>query len=99
MRSRPVIVVDYDPAWPRLFDQLTVPVRSALGEVALRIEHVGSTSVPGLAAKPIIDISVVVATEADVPLAIERLASIGYLHQGDLGIEGREAFVAPGHLP
>ena len=99
MKRRPVAVVDYDPAWPLQFEQLAARVRAALGDVALRIEHVGSTSVRGLAAKPIIDISIVVVSDSEVAAAIERLASIGYVHQGDLGIEGREAFAAPGGLP
>ena len=71
----------------------------ALGDIALTIEHVGSTSVPGLAAKPIIDIDVVVASAEDVPAAVERLESLGYRHEGDLGIPGREAFSAPEDLP
>ncbi len=67
----------------------------ALGSVALAVEHVGSTAVPGLAAKPIIDIDVIVATSAQVPLAVERLATLGYVYRGDLGIAGREAFASP----
>ncbi len=99
MSRRPVVVVDYDPRWPSVFDELAQPVRAALGELALRIEHVGSTSVPGLAAKPIIDMSVVVRNERDIPAAVVVLAGLGYVHQGDLGVEGREAFVAPDLLP
>jgi GrpB-like predicted nucleotidyltransferase (UPF0157 family) len=60
---------------------------------------VGSTSVPGLAAKPIIDISVVVREKLDVPAAISRLATLGYVHRGNLGIDGREAFDSPEGLP
>ena len=97
--STPVVVVDYDPAWPHVFERLRALVWPAVRDVALRIEHVGSTAVPGLAAKPIIDISVVVATDAEVPLAIERLARLGYVHLGNLDIEGREAFDAPKELP
>ncbi len=67
----------------------------ALGDLAVRIEHVGSTAVPGLAAKPVIDMDVVVASRAEVPMAIERLSRLGYLHQGDMGVAGREAFLAP----
>lgn len=59
------------------------------------IEHVGSTAVPGLIAKPVIDLDVIVRSSADVPAAIDRLGSIGYRHEGDLGIRGREAFVWP----
>ena len=66
---------------------------------AVAVEHVGSTSVPGLAAKPIIDLEIVVASASLVPMAIEGLAKLGYAHRGDLGIEGREAFDSPSGLP
>ena len=62
--SAPLIIVNYDPKWPRLFRDEADKIRSAIGERALRIEHVGSTSVPGLAAKPIIDIVLLVADSA-----------------------------------
>ena len=90
-----IVIVEYDPAWRLHFEELRRPLAAALGDIALSIEHVGSTSVPGLAAKPIVDISVVVRDDAQVPAAIERLATIGYAHQGNLGIEGREAFGSP----
>ena len=66
-----------------------------LDELATAIEHVGSTAVPGLAAKPVIDIDVLLRSASDLPLAIARLASLGYEHRGDLGVTGREAFRAP----
>lgn len=94
-----IVIVDYDPGWPARFAALCVPVRAALGALALRIEHVGSTSVPGLAAKPIIDMDVVIPARGDLPEAIRRLAGIGYEHRGDLGIPGREAFANPEGLP
>jgi len=94
-RTRPVIVVDYDPSWPRTFETLKSRILSVVGSVALGVEHVGSTAVPGLAAKPIIDLDVIVATAADVPIATERLATLGYLPRGNLGIPGREAFASP----
>lgn len=62
----------------------------------MSIEHVGSTSVPGLAAKPIIDLDVVIESNAQLPEAIESLAQLGYVHEGDLGIAGREAFARQG---
>jgi GrpB-like predicted nucleotidyltransferase (UPF0157 family) len=89
-----VRVVEYDPAWPERFDALARRAAEALGELVLAVEHVGSTSIPGLAAKPVIDLDVVVRKE-DVPRAIERLAGIGYVHRGDLGMPGREAFRTP----
>lgn len=94
-----VIVVDYDPQWLEYFEKLQSFVWPVISDIALSIEHVGSTSVPGLAAKPIIDISVVLPTEAEIPTAIERLATLGYVHRGNLGIEGREAFYSPAGLP
>jgi GrpB-like predicted nucleotidyltransferase (UPF0157 family) len=96
---RTIIVVDYDPAWPEIFQQLLSKVWPLVSDFALSVEHVGSTAVPGLAAKPIIDLSIVVSSEAEVQLAIERLATIGYLHRGNLGVEGREAFQSPAESP
>jgi GrpB-like predicted nucleotidyltransferase (UPF0157 family) len=96
---RTIIVVDYDPAWPEVFQQLLSKVWPLVSDFALSVEHVGSTEVPGLAAKPIIDLSIVVSSEAEVQLAIERLATIGYLHRGNLGVDGREAFQSPAESP
>jgi GrpB-like predicted nucleotidyltransferase (UPF0157 family) len=90
----PIVIVAYDPAWPREFEALRDRAAAALGDVAIAIEHVGSTAVTGLAAKPIIDLVVVVAPD-DVLPAVDRLVAIGYVHRGNLGVEGREAFSAP----
>ena len=94
-----VVVVDHDPAWAVVFEAIRARVGPALEGVAESIEHVGSTSVPGLAAKPIIDIDVIVPTADDVPRAIERLTELGYRHLGDLGIADREAFRRPPGTP
>lgn len=92
-------VVAWSPTWPRQFDAVAHDLRTALAAVAgARVEHVGSTSVPGLAAKPILDIDVIVSA-ADVPTAVAALAAIGYRHRGDLGVTGREAFFAPDESP
>ncbi len=99
MARSPVIVVPYDPAWPAFFASIKAHLAVALGETALAIEHVGSTSVPGLAAKPIIDIDAVIASEADLPQAIGKLAGVGYQHEGEIGIVGRHAFRQPDGLP
>ncbi|WP_027876435.1 GrpB family protein [Meiothermus cerbereus] len=96
---QPIVVVDYDPSWPKVFERLRALIWPVVQDFALGIEHVGSTSVPGLAAKPIIDMDVIVASPAQIPLAIERLGTLGYVHRGNLGIEGREAFQQPAHLP
>jgi GrpB-like predicted nucleotidyltransferase (UPF0157 family) len=71
---------------------VSAPHRLTIQDVALRIDHVGSTSVPGLAAKSIIDMDIVVASENEVHPVIERLARAGYQWRGDLGVAGREAF-------
>jgi GrpB-like predicted nucleotidyltransferase (UPF0157 family) len=98
-RSRTLEIVEYDPSWPKVFETLRSRLLLALGDVADSIEHVGSTAVPGLAAKPIVDVDVVVEADTYVPLAIERLGILGYQHRGDLGIEGREAFDSPAGSP
>jgi len=82
----------YDPHWAASFEAIRKELSEALGELALRIEHVGSTSVPGLSAKPIIDIDVVISGYDVFPETVNRLRQAGYLHEGDLGIPGREAF-------
>ncbi len=94
----PIVVADYDPAWPAAFERIAAVVWPAVAAVALRIEHVGSTAVPGLAAKPIIDVDVVVASERHIATVIASLATLGYRWEGDLGVIGREAFCAPEHL-
>ena len=96
---RPIIVVDYDPEWPKVFAMLRDRIAAPLGDVAAAIEHVGSTAVPGLAAKPIIDIHVLLASAGGLQHAIERLAPLGYEHEGDLGVIGREAFKHAPDLP
>jgi GrpB-like predicted nucleotidyltransferase (UPF0157 family) len=93
--TQEIIVCDYDPEWPHWFEQLRARLWPTVAPVALRIDHIGSTSVPGLAAKPIIDMDVVVASPAEVDLAIARLEGVGYRWRGDLGITGREAFRPP----
>ncbi len=89
------MVSDYDPAWPQWFQRVHHAVWPAVAHLAVRIDHVGSTSVPGLAAKPIIDADVVVPDGHRVGPAIEALAGIGYAWRGDLGVEGRQAFSHP----
>jgi GrpB-like predicted nucleotidyltransferase (UPF0157 family) len=98
-RAEPVIVVPYDPAWPVAFEQLRGRLAAALGDLTVGVEHVGSTAVVGLDAKPILDIDVVVRHADDFAPVAARLASLGYTHLGDLGIVGREAFRASPELP
>ena len=73
-------VVPYDPGWPAAFEAEAIRLRTALGALALRIDHNGSTSIPGLGAKPIIDIQVSVATLQPIAAYGERLQAIGYVH-------------------
>jgi GrpB-like predicted nucleotidyltransferase (UPF0157 family) len=72
-------VVDYDPEWPRLFRREAERIRAALGRRVVQLEHIGSTSVPGLAAKPIIDILLVVPDSADEPAYLPDLEAAGYV--------------------
>lgn len=88
-------IVAYDPGWPAEFERLSRRLWPALADLALAIEHVGSTAVPGLWAKPIIDLTIVVRQARVIATVIDRLAPLGYEHCGDLGIVGREAFAAP----
>jgi GrpB-like predicted nucleotidyltransferase (UPF0157 family) len=89
-----VEVLDYDPGWPVAFSVLRARLWRVVEDFAIAIEHVGSTSVPGLAAKPVLDIDIIVKSEQGVLLAIERLTAIDYTYCGNMGIEGREAFRA-----
>jgi len=93
--SGPIIIEDYDPRWPEQFELLRSRVAAKLGALTAAIDHIGSTAIPGLAAKPIIDIDVLLHSVADLPEAIRRLAILGYQHRGDLGVPGREAFHPP----
>ena len=74
----PIILSDYDPEWPRLYAREERRIRAALGERTVLLEHVGSTSVPGLAAKPRIDILLVVPDSADEPAYVPPLEAAGY---------------------
>ena len=93
-----LIIKAYDPQWPIRFEELRIKFSELLGNMVSAIEHVGSTSVPGLAAKPIIDLDVLLVSAAYWPETIRRLATLGYEHEGDLGIVGREAFRTPPKL-
>lgn len=75
-----IVIAPYDPAWPSRFAAEAERIRQAFGELALRVEHVGSTSVPGLAAKPVVDIQVSVPSLEPRDLYRTRLANLGYTH-------------------
>ena len=91
MTTRNIVVLPYDEKWAQAFLDIKSELDAVLGGLPISIEHVGSTSVQGLAAKPIIDIDVVVR-RTDVGAAIKALATIGYEHEGNGGIEDREMF-------
>jgi GrpB-like predicted nucleotidyltransferase (UPF0157 family) len=76
--ARPVEIVDYDPQWPRSYEREAAKIRASLGERVRLLEHAGSTSVPGLAAKPVIDIVLVVDASADEPAYVPALERAGY---------------------
>lgn len=95
-----ILVAEYDPEWPVRFEQLRREYAAAMAAASvavIAIEHVGSTSVPGLAAKPVIDCDIVVA-ERDVAAASRVLAGLGFVPLGELGIPLRWAFKEPSHL-
>ena len=74
-----IVVADYDPAWPERFRHEEEKIRGALGEAALSVEHIGSTSVPGLAAKPIVDVLLVVEDSGDEDSYLPALEEAGYV--------------------
>lgn len=92
MQTRKVIVTPYDEAWESAFEDIKTELERALGGLSIGIEHVGSTSVKGMSAKPCIDVDMVIKDYSVFNDVVERLAAIGYAHEGDLGIKGREAF-------
>ena len=92
MRTKNVVVLPYDPKWKTDFENIKRELVSVIGDLAIRIEHVGSTSVEGLSAKPIIDIDVVISDYSVFDCVVSRLETIGYFHVGNQGIEDREAF-------
>ncbi|MFC0678497.1 GrpB family protein [Lysobacter korlensis] len=93
------VVVEYDPRWESDFAVLHAFLAELLAGLPYRIEHVGSTAVPGLAAKPIIDLDIVVPAEHGVAGVTRMLAMAGFEPEGDLGVAGRSAFRPAPSLP
>lgn len=87
---RKIIVEPYNPKWKEEFNKAKSFYEKLLENVNAKIEHVGSTSIEGLSAKPILDIDIIVQNEEDSKKVIELLESVGYNHIGNLGVEGRE---------
>jgi len=88
-----VQVFAYHPAWYDLFEQERRILQQCIGHLVLDIQHVGSTAVPGLDAKPIIDIAVAIASVAVIPQCRQPLCSLGYIDRGDGGRDGGYLFV------
>jgi len=94
---RVVEVVDYDPNWKNAFETERVLLAKAIGLNAVKIEHIGSTAVVGLAAKPVIDILIEVADLKELDNAADNMEALGYLVKGENGIEGRRYFLKGGY--
>ncbi len=77
--AAPILLQDYDPEWPRLFEREQARIRAALGDRMIGLEHTGSTAVPGLAAKPIIDMTLIVADSAEEDTYVPGLEAAGYV--------------------
>jgi len=92
MKTKRVIVVSYDSKWSNEFEKIKLYLEKALEDSIVAIEHIGSTSIEGLSAKPIIDIDVIIQSIDKFEDAKLRLKNLGYYHEGDLGIKNREAF-------
>lgn len=88
---RTIIVEPYNPKWIEEFEKIKNEILPIIGGDIISFEHVGSTSIVDLWAKPVIDIDVII-DDGKLPIIIEKLAHIGYAHRGDFGIAGREAF-------
>jgi len=87
-----VVVVPYDEKWNQEFEKIKQELSRELDNLVMAIEHVGSTSVEGLAAKPVIDIDIVIKDYNSFEAVKEALSQIGYTHEGDLGVKDRQAF-------
>ena len=92
MRTKQVVVVPYDAAWKTAFEEIKNEIEAEIGDLIIDIEHVGSTSVEGMSAKPCIDIDVIIKDYSVFGEIVRKLGAIGYIHEGNLGIQDREAF-------
>jgi GrpB-like predicted nucleotidyltransferase (UPF0157 family) len=84
-----IVVVDHDPRWPRLYEEESRRIADALDDAVVELEHIGSTAVPGLAAKPIVDILAGLRTLELRPGAIQAMEELGYEFLGEYGLPGR----------
>ncbi|MRG45543.1 GrpB family protein [Chitinophaga sp. SYP-B3965] len=95
MKNRTITIEAYSEQWPLAFRELQAIFNQHLEHLISSIEHVGSTAVPGLAAKPIIDIDIIIKDKSRFEEITAILKTLGYTHEGDRGIPGREAFSGP----
>lgn len=91
-RTGMVEIVPYNSEWKEQFEKISAMVINYIGDLIIKIEHVGSTSVEGLDAKPILDVDVVIDNYDVFPEIVERLEKQGYKYKGNLDVEGREVF-------
>ena len=91
-RARGLELRPHDPAWGALFAREAARLAAALGARALHIEHVGSTAVPGLLAKPVVDVAVAVASPADAAACVAPLEALGWAHRGQHGDDPRRRY-------
>lgn len=95
MDTDSVIIVDYNPLWPQMYEEEKTRIQNAIGEYLIDIQHVGSTSILGLSSKPIIDIMAVIKNVSLVKQCVKPLEALDYLYQGERGIPGRHFFRKP----
>lgn len=91
-RANGVALVPYDPEWPSRFDRAATAIAEACAGVVVTIEHVGSTAIPGLGAKPYIDLMPGLRAWADGPRIVPAMAALGYEYRGEYGVVGRHYF-------
>ena len=87
-----VVVLPYNVQWKDDFEKIKSEIINAIGDLIIGVEHVGSTSVEGMSAKPCIDIDVIIKDYSNFDIIVSKLEVIGYIYEGNLGIEDREAF-------
>lgn len=92
MRTAKVVVLPYDRTWKSDFEEIKTEIENVIGDFIIGIEHVGSTSVEGMSAKPCIDLDVIIKDYSVFDTVVSKLKTIGYIHEGNLGIKDREAF-------
>ncbi len=99
LSNRNIEVVDYDPNWKNIFEIEKIVLAKAIGSNAVKIDHIGSTSVMGLAAKPIVDILIEVANLEELDAVDKNFIALGYAIMGENGISGRRYFQKGGIQP